>query len=179
MEAIVITKERMEEVLPQNIMESDVISDNAKKVLACLINYQFTHPIARQVGYVAISNPTLAKACTKGRDYCMAAVQELIEHNLIYRKAGQRRKKGENAKASEYTILFENLKKPLKKLSFEELYEQYVKSSKIPSGSTNTNTIANTDSESDTKSDSESESNTYTYTISENNTVDVYSNLPF
>ena len=184
MEIIVITKERMEEVLPQNIKETDVLSDNAKKVLACLINYQFTHPIARQVGYVAISNPTLAKACRIGNEYCRAAVQELIDHNLILRIAGQRRKKGEDAKASEYTILFENLNKPLKKLSYEELYEQYLKSSRIPSGSTNTN--AYTDSESDSKSDSESKSKSITIskteTISKTKTetiLDYSSELPF
>jgi len=111
----------------------------------------------------------------------LGAVQELIDYELIIRKVGRTRTQGEKAMASEYYIQFQNFGKKIKKLTFEDLFSNYIKSSGTPSGTANTNTstitIPITDSESESKSDSESKSNINTYTYTHSNTDT--SELPF
>lgn len=165
MEIVTLTDERKAEILPKNIAESDVLSDEAKTVMAVLLNYQLVNKKAREKKFVAISNPTLAKSCTMGVSKTLGAVQELVEHNLVTRKAGQtKRFKSDIGVASEYRIQFQNLNKPITKNTFEDLFADFLESLETPSGITNTNT----DSDTDTKS--VSESNTYT---------DTKLNLPF
>jgi hypothetical protein len=176
METIVITRERMEEVLPQNIKESDVISENAKKVLASLLNYQFTNEKAIEAGFVAIPTKILAQSVTLQKSKALGAIQELVDHQLIVRRVGKSRTIGETALASEYTIQFENLNKPLKKITFQDLYAQFLKSSGIPSGTPNPNT--NTDSNTYAKAEAYTEALANTNTESDTKT-DIYSNLPF
>ena len=159
MEIITLTNERKAEILPKNIAESDVLSDEAKTVMAVLLNYQLVNKKAREKRFVAISNPTLAKSCIMSISKTLGAVQELVEHNLVMRKAGQtKRFKSDIGVASEYYIQFQNLNKPITKNTFEDLFADFLEPLETPSGITNTNT----DSDTDTKS--VSESNTYTDT---------------
>ena len=178
-----ISKERMEELLPPNIIETDVISKNAKKVLAYLLNQYLVNPKAKESGYVVASNSELSKACKISGGAVMAAIQELVEHKLVSRIAGLKRISGQEPKASEYTIHFKNLLKPLVKNNFQTLFANELEDEEMEFVLTNTN--ANTDSESDTKSDSEANTYTntktdaYTETKTETSEDDIYSNLPF
>ena len=157
-----ISKERVEELLPQNIKESDVISSNAKKVLTYLLNQWLVNKKARESGYVVASNYELSVGCKINGGAVMTAVQELIEHNLVLRKAGIKRTQGQTPQASEYTILFHNLRKPLVKNNFETLFGEFCPD--YTNANTNTEALAYTkakaDSKSNTKAKADSKSNT-------------------
>lgn len=151
MKAITITNERMSQVLPANIQESE-LSANAKKVLAVLINYFMTSDVVNESGYLVMPNNVLRKSCSMSYNDTLAAVQELKECKLINRVAGSRRTKDQKAKASEYYINWENLEKPVVKPTFETLFAEYLKKIKTPEkpiGTANTNTIANSNYNSD------------------------------
>ena len=137
-----ISKERMEELLPENIKETDVISNNAKKVLTYLLNQWLVNKKARESGYVVASNKELSEGCKINGGAVMTAVQELIEHNLVLRKAGVKRTQGQTPQASEYTILFNNLRKPLKKNDFETLFGEFCPD--YTNANTNAEALANT-----------------------------------
>ena len=151
-----ISKERVEELLPQNIKDSDVISNHAKKVLAYLMNQWLVNKKARESGYVVASNYELSVGCKINGSAVMTAVQELIEHNLVIRKAGIKRTQGQTPQASEYTILLHNLRKPLVKNNFETLFGEFCPDY------TNTNSNTNTHTNSNTNTHTSSNTNTHT-----------------
>ena len=181
MEAIKITTERMNQVLPKEIIETDALSDNAKKVLAVIINYHFVHEKVKNAGFLAINNATLRNSVELKMNKMKDAISELIECNLIKREAGKTWKHGEKHTASTYTVYWDNLKKEIKKPTFDELFEAFnsiPKSSETPMGSITTtitptsNTTIISNSTSDTISDinSATSSNINSDVIFENET---------
>ena len=160
MKAIKITEERQNEILPQNIKETDVLSDNAKKTLATIMNYYLLLEEVKANGYVFLNNDTLRQSVGIKKNYVLPAVQELIESGLIERQVGKRRTEGEKATASVYKVIWENLTKPIKKKNtFEELFSEFLKSSGNPLGTTVTDTVSVTDTE--TVSDIVEETDTF------------------
>ena len=151
-----ISKERVEELLPQNIKDSDVISNYAKKVLAYLLNQWLVNKKARESGYVVASNYELSVGCKINGGTVMTAVQELIEHNLVLRKAGIKRTQGQTPQASEYTILLNNLRKPLVKNNFETLFGEFCPDYT----NTNTEALAYTKAKADSKSNTKAKTDT-------------------
>lgn len=152
MEIIKITKERMEQILPSNIKETDVLSDNAKKVLATIINYYLLKEKVKTSKFLAINNEDLRKSANIGKAYLMTAINELTDCNLINRKVGLKWKEGEEKRASEYRLIVENLKKPIKIPSTDKLLESLFETPPEPLSTkdspTITNTITNTESKS-------------------------------
>ena len=147
MEAIKITNERMNQVLPKEIIETDSLTDNAKKVLAVIINYHFVHEKAKTTGFLVISNSTLRKSSEMNMNMMKDAISELIECNLIIRESGKAWKAGEIKTASTYIVCWDNLKKEIKKPSFDELFESFSNTTKSPGtpiGSTTTTTSTTT-----------------------------------
>ena len=138
-----ISKERIQEVLPENIQNSDVINEKAKKILAVLLDTQFTHPKAIECGFVVMSNTVLASMSGfRGNTKAMlSSLQELIDHQLVHRTAGQKWSANSEPTASVYYIDWDNLEKPLKRLKFSDLKERF-KSLKKPISTTYTNTIS-------------------------------------
>lgn len=137
MKTIVLTEERLRQVLPDNILESEIISNDGKKVLAALINYYFVLDKVVENGYLFITNDDLRNTIQIRKSNMLLAINELIEFGLIERQVGQSRRKGEKATASRYIVLFENLDKPLKKKSYNDLYSSFLnkqKSLKKPLG---------------------------------------------
>lgn len=131
MKVIRLTDERYNTLLPNHIKDSDVISLEAKKILASLLNYYIILDIVKNTGFLIIPNGVLRESAGIGNDNFLTSIQELIECDLIKRECGRRRRKGEKSTASSYTVLFENLKKPLhKKQSFEELFADFFKDPK-------------------------------------------------
>lgn len=175
MEIIKITKERMEQILPSNIKETDALSNNAKKVLATIINYHLVNEKVKATKFLAINNENLRQSACIGKDYLKTSIQELIECKLITRKVGHKWKEGEQKTASEYRLIVENLKKPIRKPTSDELLDMLFSTPSEPLSTkdspTNTNTNTNTDTISDTKSvsittsisDSKSISDTFEY----------------
>lgn len=168
MEIVKITKERMQQVLPKTIKDS-CLSNQAKKLLATIINYHLVNNKAKEAGFLAINNEDLRASATIGKEYFRAAIQELVECKLIYRKAGKKWSSAEKNTASEYYIIKENLTKPVHKPTTDELLEQLF-TSPVPQNSeivptntitisdTNTITISETNTISDTDTDTLSES---------------------
>lgn len=127
---IKITEERIEKILPKHIKETKLISNEAKKVLAALINYYLNLDIPKKCGYVAISNSTLRESVVINNNELLNYIEELVEYKLIIRERGQQREKGKKAIASKYYILWENLNKPVKELEFEDLYGDFLNKNK-------------------------------------------------
>lgn len=188
MEAIKITTERMNQVLPKEIRETNELSSNAKKVLAVIINYHFVHEKAKNLGYLAINNATLRNSVELKMNKMKDAISELIECNLIKREAGKTWKHGEKHTASTYTVYWDNLKKEIKKPTFDELFEAFnsiPKSPETPMGSITTtitstsNTTIISNSTSDTISDinSATSSNINSDVIFENETKIDYNKI--
>lgn len=172
MEIIKITQERMDQILPPTVKDSD-LSKNAKRVLATIINYHLVNDKVRISGFLAINNENLRQSAGIGKEYLRAAVQELIECRLIERKVGQKWKAGEKSMASEYRLIFENLRKPIKKPTSDDLLEMLFSTPLKPlcTGDSPTNTITDTItdtgpdtitySETDSETDTDSETGTH------------------
>lgn len=150
MKAIRISEERQNQILPQNIKDTDVLSDNAKKTLATIMNYYLLLEEVKNNGYVYLNNKTLGLSVGLRNSSMLSAVLELIEHNLITREVGKRRTEGEPSTASVYRVMWQNLTKPLRKNTFEELFSEFLKSSETPLGIADTVTVSDTVSVSDT-----------------------------
>lgn len=154
MKAISITEERQNQILPQNIKETDVLSDNAKKTLATIMNYYLVLEEVKANGYVFLNNDTLRQSVGIRKNDMLSAVQELIESELIERQVGKRRTEGEKATASVYKVIWQNLTKPIKKKNtFEELFSEFLKSSENPLGTTDTVTVTDIVTDIETVSD--------------------------
>jgi len=153
MKAIVITEERMNEVLPQNIKDTDVISINAKKVLATIMNYFLLLEKVKEQGYVFLSNQFLRQSACIKQEYLLNAIRELIEYKLINREVGKVWSEGERHTASKYIVIWNNLTKPLKKKTFEELFSEFLKPSETPMGTTVIDTVTVSDSDIDLEKD--------------------------
>ena len=164
MELSKMEQTRMEQVLPSNIKESTVLSNNAKKVLAVIIDCHFALDKAKTNGHVYLSNDTIRNAVRIKKADMLSAIRELVDYKLIRREVGSKWCQGQQKKASEYYVNWENLKKPLE-VSFDTLYEAFIHGV----GTTDTDT----DTETDTETDTDLHSN---ITIEPNNSIEVYKN---
>ena len=137
-----ITKERVEQILPQNIKETTLLSDNAKNVLAMMMHSLLVAKGAQDSGVLVISNNRLRALLEMNRDYMLNAIRELEEYELVTRIVGKTRTEGEPSTASEYHFNWDNIyNKPLKKKTSEELFSKFFKPSGTPSGTAITTTI--------------------------------------
>ena len=145
MNIIRITEERMKQVLPANIQESDELSADAKKVLAVLLNYFIVLDFAKKNGYIYLSNNNLSKCAGVRNEKTLVAVRDLIESGLIRRQRGNVWKSGEKKMASQYYIEWDNLKKPIKKKpDFNELFKDFLNKDntlEMPMGTTVIDTV--------------------------------------
>lgn len=135
MKTIKLTKKRMEEILPKSIKDTPVISDNAKKVLAAIMNYHISLDVVKDAGFLVCPNSVLRDSVGIRNEELLNSLQELIECDLIIRKIGQARTEGERGRASTYRVIWQNLAKPIKKKNtFETLFADFLKSSETPMG---------------------------------------------
>lgn len=113
-----ISEKRMEEILPQNIKDSELLSLASKKVLAALLDW-YLNSEAKTTKVVIISNKVLCSIASVGGTSLQESLRELNDFNLVTRKIGT--KLGD---ASKYYINFKNLVKPLQKQTFESLFSE-------------------------------------------------------
>lgn len=164
-----ISKERVEQILPQNIKDSTLLTENAKNVLAALMHCLLVSKGAEESGFLIKGNKELRELLQMNRDYMMDALRELEEYDLIKRVQGKTRKQGEKAQASEYHFNWDNIfDKPLKRKTSEELFQRFRKSSGTPSGTTITTPTTITTSTS-TKTSTTTSIKTSTETTTTNN----------
>ena len=151
MKVIKLTNERYSQLLPTNIKDADdsLLSANAKKVLASLMDYRATLNVTAKSNSIIISNENLSKSAKLSGENTLKAVRELCEMQLVKRIIGKRRTKGEKPQASEYELLFENFLKPLKKPDFNDFLTRFMKE-KDEFVLTNTNTDSDTNSDTNT-----------------------------
>lgn len=124
-----ISEKRMEEILPQNIKDSELLSLASKKVLAALLDW-YLNSEAKTTKVVIISNKILCSIAGVGGTSLQESLRELNDYNLVTRTIGT--KLGD---ASKYNINFKNLVKPLQKQTFESLFSEEleeVKSQETP-----------------------------------------------
>jgi hypothetical protein len=110
--------------LPNNIVESEELTLAAKKTLGALLLWT-ENSKAMESGIIAIDNKTLCKIGGIEHDTLLEALADLKLYGLVDRKIGE----GEGA-ASEYTIHFEELEKPLRKRSIGERFSRFMSQSK-------------------------------------------------
>lgn len=113
-----ISEKRMEEILPQNIKDSELLSLASKKVLAALLDW-YLNSEAKTTKVVIISNKVLCSIASVGGTSLQESLRELNDFNLVTRTIGT--KLGD---ASKYYINFKNLIKPLQKQTFESLFSE-------------------------------------------------------
>ena len=113
--------EEMMDRLPPNIRDTEVLRYQSKKVLAALLEL-YLHSKAKETKLVIVGNKLLRKISGVKSNELMPSLYQLEDYELITRKVGKKREEGEESKASEYVIHFKNLKKPLKKKTFDELF---------------------------------------------------------
>ena len=113
-----ISEKRMEEILPQNIKDSEKLSLASKKVLAALLDW-YLNSEAKTTKVVIISNKILCSIASVGGTSLQESLRELNDYNLVTRTIGT--KLGD---ASKYYINFKNLVKPLQKQTFESLFSE-------------------------------------------------------
>lgn len=165
-----ISQERVEQILPQNIKDTTLLTENAKNVLAVLMHCLLVSKGAEESGFLIKGNKELRELLQMNRDYMMDALRELEEYDLIKRVQGKTRKQGEKAQASEYHFNWDNIfDKPLKKKTSEELFQRFRKSSGTPSGTTiTTPTTTSTKTSTTTSIETTTTNNNYFEEFSEN-----------
>lgn len=159
MEIIKITEERINQILPQTVKDS-TLSNEAKKLLATIMNYYVIHSKVRAEQCLIINNNELREASGIGMDYMLSAKRELVEAQLITIVPGRKRTKGQKGLASQYRLVRENLTKPVRILTAEELLEMAFSTPLKPPCTGNSIVYANIDTNIKTKT----ETNTQTYT---------------
>ena len=148
MNVIKISDERINAILPKHINDCDVLTKNDKKVLAAILHYFLVLDKAKVNKYVILTNEDLRKTVGIRKADVLSSVQKLIELNLIIRECGKTWTQGEKPKASKYYIIWDNLKKPVKKPTFEDLFSSFL-SSETPMGTIDIDTDIDTDKELD------------------------------
>lgn len=113
--------EEMMDRLPSSIMETEVLRDQSKRVLAALLEL-YLHSKAKETKLVITDNGMLRQLSGIGTNELLPSIYQLEDYELITRKVGKKREKGKKATASEYIIHFKNLIKPLKEKTFDELF---------------------------------------------------------
>ena len=152
MNVIKITDERIDAILPKSIKDSDVLNNNDKKVLGAILHYFLILDKAKENKYVILTNEDLRKTVCIRKSYVLSSVHNLIEMKLIKRECGKSRTNGEKPQASKYYVNWNNLKKPLKKLEFEDLFSDFITSEKL-SGTVDIDTDIDTDVDTDVDED--------------------------
>ena len=110
--------------LPKQMKETDVLSTEAKKVLAVLIEGFVVTKKAKECGFLVASNARIKTRAGISGSGLMKAIRELELYNLIERHQGSKWKKGEERKASEYIVNWDNIRKELKEKTCEDLIEE-------------------------------------------------------
>lgn len=120
--------EEMMDRLPSNIKDTDVLREESKKVLAALLEL-LLHSQAKQTKVIFVSNSMLRRLSGINSNMILPSVNQLIDYDLISRKSGKPRKEGKKSEASEYTINFNNLTKPIVEKTFDDLFGDFLDNS--------------------------------------------------
>lgn len=121
MKIIKVNKEQIDAILPDGIKSSDLISENAKTLLAGLLTYFNAYNlVAKSKGCLACPNVVLSKSTGITGVNLKSARDELIAMDLISVYVD------EQYGVNTYTMHWQNLVKPLKRKTFEEMFKEFI-----------------------------------------------------
>lgn len=149
--------ESYKDYLPQNIIETDVLNESAKKVLAQIISLHFTLNSVKENGYLFISNDDLRKLVHIQKNKMLLEINNLtnLKYPLIKREVGESRTKGNKSTSSRYYVLWDNLQKPIEKISFLEMVKIYTNNAEISTGTVDVDADVDVDVDVDVETDIE------------------------
>lgn len=122
-----LNSKELKELLPKSILDSDSLTKNDKTVLGVILKaYAVMAESVSSNGYVFLTNDALSKSCKLSKTSVIDSVRRLKTYDLISKEIGSPRSEGNKGLANRYTVNFENLQKPLKKVSFETLFSKFI-----------------------------------------------------
>lgn len=140
-----ITKEQVEELLPQTVKDTDVLSDDAKNMFAVLLNSLQVSKGAEETGVLIKNTDALSRYVGWRFERMMKAVRELEMHGLITRIPGKLRTNGEPSIATKFIFNWEVIDKPIVRKTHDDLFAKFrhMKTSGNTNGNCNNNGNSN------------------------------------
>ena len=140
-----ITKEQVEELLPQTVKDTDVLSDDAKNMFAVLLNSLQVSKGAEETGVLIKNTDALSRYVGWRFERMMKAVRELEMHGLITRIPGKLRTNGEPSIATQFIFNWEVIDKPIVRKTHDDLFAKFrhMKTSGNTRGKCNSNNNGN------------------------------------
>ena len=120
-----ITKEQVEELLPQTVKDTDALSADAKNMFAILLNSLLVSKGAEDTGVLIKDTESLRTYANWRFERMMSAVRELEKYGLITRIPGKKRTLGESSIATKFIFNWEVIDKPIVRKSHEELFSKF------------------------------------------------------
>lgn len=177
-----ITKEQVEELLPQTVKDTDALSADAKNMFAILLNSLLVSKGAEDTGVLIKDTESLKTYVNWRFERMMNAVRELEKYGLITRIPGKKRTQGESSIATKFIFNWDVIDKPIVRKSHEELFSKF-KNMKTPGntlGKCNSNGNCNDNVNSNINDNTNTNINDNTKTNSnENSNVNENSNPNF
>ena len=120
-----ITKEQVEELLPQTVKDTDALSADAKNMFAILLNSLLVSKGAEDTGVLIKDTESLKTYANWRFERMMNAVRELEKYGLITRIPGKKRTQGESSIATKFIFHWDIIDKPIVRKSHEELFSKF------------------------------------------------------
>ena len=122
-----ITKEQVEELLPQTVKDTDVLTEDAKNVFAILLNSLLVSKGAEDTGVLVMPTDRLKSCIGWGIERIMKAIWELERYELVTRIPGKPRTSGEKATATKYIFHWDVIDKPIVRKTHNDLFTKFRK----------------------------------------------------
>ena len=122
-----ITKEQVEELLPQTVKDTDVLTEDAKNVFAVLLNSLLVSKGAEDTGVLVMPTDRLKSCIGWGIERIMKAIWELERYELVTRIPGKPRTSGEKATATKYIFHWDVIDKPIVRKTHNDLFTKFRK----------------------------------------------------
>lgn len=120
-----ITKEEVDELLPQTVKDTDALSDDAKNMFAVLLNSLLVSKGAEETGELIKNTDALSRYVGWRFKRMMAAIRELEKLELITRIPGKRRTSGEQSTATKFIFNWDVIDKPIVRKTHDELFAKF------------------------------------------------------
>lgn len=137
-----ITKEQVEELLPQTVKDTDVLTQDAKNMFAVLLNSLLVSKGAEETGVLIKDTDSLRSYVNWRFERMMKALRELERYGLITRTPGRKRVLGECSTATRFVFNWDVIDKPIEKKTHNDFF------AKFRTMKTTENTIGNCNSNS-------------------------------
>ena len=168
-----ITKQEVEELLPQTVKDTDALSPDAKNMFAVLLYSLQVSKGAENTGELIIRTDRLRSYVGWRFERMMKAIRELEKYGLVTRTPGKKRIQGESATATRFVFNWDVIDKPIVKKTHEDIFARFrnMKTSGNTFGNCNSNYNGNLNINNNSNTNYNENSNT-----NENSNIKNYSN---